>query len=79
MIIQLIFSHLLNTINTFDSDIDEDDSSSSDSDSSDSECGDYKDKTIAIIFSGIDVTIPSTLLSLVMSGLFMTALFKIKK
>ena len=42
-------------------DIDEDDSSSSDSDSSDSECGDYKDKTIAIIFSGIDVTIPSTL------------------
>ena len=52
----------------------------SDSDSdSDDECGSYKKKTVAIIFSGLDVTIPSVILSLIMITIFMIGIFKMKK
>ena len=66
--------------NYVDGDTSSDDSSDNDSDNdSDNGCKDYKKRTIAIIFSGIDVTIPSFILSLVMLIIFMTGLFKIKK
>ena len=57
---------------------DDTDDSSSDG-SSDNGCGDYKNKTVALIFSGIDVTIPSVLLSLIMIVLFMVGIFRMKK
>ena len=47
--------------------------------SSDNGCEDYKKRTISIIFSGIDVTIPSFILSLVMLIILMTGLLKMKK
>ena len=59
-------------------DTDDTDDSSSDG-SSDNGCEDYKNKTIALIFSGIDVTITSILLSLIMMVLFMVGIFKMKK
>ena len=47
--------------------------------SSDNGCKDYKKRTIAIIFSGIDATIPSFILSIVMFIISMIGLFKMKK
>lgn len=64
--------------NTNVDDTDDTDDSSSDG-SSDNGCEDYKNRTIALIFSGIDVTIPSVLLSLIMMVLFMVGIFRMKK
>jgi len=67
--------------NNMDGSYVEEDTSSDDSsdNDSDNDCEDYKKRTIAIIFSGIDVTIPSFILSLVIIIILMTGLFKIKK
>lgn len=67
--------------NNMDGSYVEEDTSSDDSsdNDSDNDCEDYKKRTIAIIFSGIDATIPSFILSLVIIIILMTGLFKIKK
>jgi len=67
--------------NNMDGNYVEEDTSSDDSsdNDSDNDCEDYKKRTIAIIFSGIDATIPSFILSLVIIIILMTGLFKIKK
>ena len=66
-----------NTGQENDGDYFDDDTSSEGS--SDNGCEDYKKRTIAIIFSGIDVTIPSFILSLCMLTILMVGLFKMKK
>ena len=68
-----------NTRQPSDSNIGHFDEDTSSEGSSDNGCKDYKKRTIAIIFSGIDATIPSFILSLVMLIILMIGLFKMKK
>ena len=66
--------------NNYEDDTDTDtDTDTSSEGGSDNGCEDYKQKTVAILFSGIDITIPSILLSLIMIVLFMVGIFKMKK